>query len=74
MQIDDDFLAHYQLSYGFNSSDNATISANNTCTNLSSTKTNEINSIENQLESNNVSIEKTESEKRKLSQPSEPSK
>jgi len=67
-------LAHYQLSYGFNSSDNATISANNTYTKFSSTKTNEMNSKGNLLESKNVSIERTESEKRKLSQPSESSK
>jgi len=65
-------LAHYQLSYGFNSSDIVT-NANNTSTNSSSTKTIEIKSTENPLKSYNVSNEKSEAEKRKLPQTSEPS-
>lgn len=67
-QIDDDFMAHYQLSYGFNSSDNSAV-------NINSTNTNGIQSIENKSESTlDASGVKSEPEKRKLPQPSEPSK
>jgi len=66
-------MAHYQLSYGFNSNDSSTVSVNNTNT----LKTNTIGaqSKENQSESTlNASDVKHEPEKRKLPQPSEPSK
>lgn len=70
-------MAHYQLSYGFNSIDNSTVSVNNTSTDSSNSKIIEIKNIENQLESENELkndfSEKTEAEKRKLSQPSESS-
>lgn len=70
-------MAHYQLSYGFNYVDNSTVSVNNTSIDSSNSKIIEIKNIENQLESDNelknVSSEKTEAEKRKISQPSEPS-
>lgn len=64
-------MAHYQLSYGFNSNDpDSTASINN-----SSTKTTEIQNIENHPESSlNVQNKNLEAEKRKLSQPSEPGK
>lgn len=76
-QIDDDFMAHYQLSYGFNSSDNSAININstNTNTNTLKTNTNEAQSVENKSESTlDASGVKSEPEKRKLPQPSEPSK
>jgi len=66
-------MAHYQLSYGFNSNDSSTVSVNSTNT----LKTNIIGaqSKENQSESTlNASDVKHEPEKRKLPQPSEPSK
>jgi hypothetical protein len=66
-------MAHYQLSYGFNSNDNSAISINSTDT----LKTNTIGaqSKENKSESTlNTSGVKPEPEKRKLPQPSEPSK
>lgn len=72
-QIDDDFMAHYQLSYGFNSSDNTAVNINST--NTLKTNTNGAQSIENKSESTlDASGVKSEPEKRKLPQPSEPSK
>lgn len=68
-------MAHYQLSYGFNSNDNSTVNLNDTSTNALKTNSIEAKSVENQCESSlNASDEKNESEKRKLPQPSEPSK
>lgn len=69
-------MAHYQLSYGFNSTENTTESVNNTSNNSIETKTVEIQNKINQPDcGSSISIEKTESEKRKLPpQPSEPSK
>lgn len=72
-QIDDDFMAHYQLSYGFNSSDNSAVNIN--ITNTLKTNTDGAQSIENKSESTlDASGVKSEPEKRKLQQPSEPSK
>jgi len=71
-KIDDDFLAHYQLSYGFNSNENTTKSVSDTNTS-SETKVNEIQNIETTPESNVISNENSEIGKRKLlHQPSEP--
>lgn len=71
-------MAHYQLSYGFNSSDNSSVNANNINTNLES-KNSEIPSVSNTSKSGinmpneKKSLDKTEAEKRKLPQePSEP--
>ncbi|XP_022170873.1 HIV Tat-specific factor 1 [Myzus persicae] len=70
-KIDDDFMAHYQLSYGFNSNESSTVSVNSV--NTLKTNTIEAQSKENQSESTlNASDEKHETEKRKLPQPSEP--
>lgn len=70
-------MAHYQLSYGFNSIDNSTISVSNTSTDLLNSKETEIVNIESQLEfenkSSNDSSENTDAEKRKFTQISEPS-
>jgi len=69
-------MAHYQLSYGFNSSEN-TVSVNNVSTNLG-TKNSEIQNVANTSISgshnpNEKSLHKSEAEKRKLpQQPSEP--
>lgn len=74
-QIDDDFLANYQLSYGFNSNDNTTTNVSNTGTNSLETKASLIQHVKDQSESTlNDSNEKPEGEKRKLPQPSEPGK
>lgn len=73
-QIDDDFLAHYQLSYGFNSSDTTTTNVTNP-NGIQLQSTTVIKNIKNLSEpSLNVSNENSETEKRKLPQPSEPSK
>lgn len=67
-------MAHYQLSYGFNSSENME-NVNNNCTESLKMQTSEIQNVENHPESIlNISTEKNEAEKRKLSQPSEPGK
>lgn len=67
-------MAHYQLSYGFNSSDTTTASVNNTNINTLQSKITSFQNIENQQEiSLNVSKENIETEKRKLPQSSEPS-
>lgn len=72
-QIDDDFLAHYQLSYGFNSCDNAE-SVNNVNADALKIKPSDVKNIENKPESGlHVSNKSSETEKRKLPQPSEPS-
>lgn len=66
-------MAHYQLSYGFNSTDSSTVSGNYTST----LKANTVGaqSKENQSESTlNTSDVVPEPEKRKLPLPSEPSK
>lgn len=66
-------MAHYQLSYGFNSTDSSTVSVNS----INTLKSNTIGaqSKENQSESTlNASDVVLEPEKRKLPQPSEPSK
>lgn len=69
-------MAHYQLSYGFNSSDNNTVNVN-VSTN-SETKNSEIQNVANTSKSgshipNEKSLSKSEAEKRKLpQQPSEP--
>lgn len=69
-------MAHYQLSYGFNSVDNTTNSVTNTVTNSLKTKeTTGITNLENQSKSIiNDFNETSETEKRKLPQPSEPGK
>lgn len=78
-KIDDDFLAHYQLSYGFNSNDNDNAIANgNNITTTKETKTTEIQNLESTQEfrinvCDEKSLDKSEAEKRKLPpQSSEP--
>lgn len=75
-QIDDDFMAHYQLSYGFNSNNaNSSTNETNSAANPLLTKSTEIQNIKNQSQSSlNISSENSGTEKRKLPQPSEPSK
>lgn len=68
-------MANYQLSYGFNSNDNTTTNVTNTVTNSLETKASAIQHVQNQSESTlNDSNEKSEGEKRKMPQPSEPGK
>lgn len=68
-------MANYQLSYGFNSNDNTTTNVINTSTNSLETKASVIQHAKNQAEStSNDFNEKSEAEKRKLPQPSEPGK
>lgn len=68
-------MAHYQLSYGFNSTDNTPGSVINTSINSVKTETIDIKNIGNNPKlGSNIPIENTEPEKRKLPQPSEPSK
>lgn len=67
-------MAHYQLSYGFNSNDSPATNINNASTNLE-LKTPGSVSIEDTSESGINVNEKSETEKRKLpQQPSEPGK
>lgn len=67
-------MAHYQLSYGFNSNNSTTTSVNDTSTNTLKTNPIRVQNKEDQLESSLNASEKPEPEKRKLPQPSEPSK
>lgn len=68
-------MANYQLSYGFNSNDNAATNVTNMGTNSLETKAAVMQHVQNQSESTiNDYNEKSEVEKRKLPQPSEPGK